>query len=230
MELTSAGASYGAEAFARLAEELHAAGDVVETSEQVVAKAIDVLEADDASITMIRKANRLETIAPSSPVVEQLDRLQYELREGPCYKASWQGETMTSPDLAGDVRWPLWAPKAAATGVASMMAVELRTADKRVGALNLYFAKPRVFGPDDIEFATIFGRHASVAMESAATESGLIVALDTRKVVGQAQGILMERFDLNEVQAFEVLKRYSQDHNLRMRVVAEHLCETRTLP
>ena len=48
--------------------------------------------------------------------------------------------------------------------------------------------------------------------------------------IGQAQGILMERHGLDGDRAFEVLRRYSQDHNIKLRDVATHLSETRQLP
>lgn len=223
-------ASFDATLFAQLAEELHAAGDPVQTCEQVTATAVQVLEADQASITMIGHGRHLETVAATDPMVVQLDLLQYELGEGPCSDASWRGETLLSPDLPNDQRWPLWAPKAASAGIASMMAVELTTPERRVGALNLYFTSPRTFVADDVGFASIFGRHASIAVANATTNSQLNVALDSRKLIGQAQGILMERFNLSESQAFEVLSRYSQNSNVKLREVAEQLCSTRNLP
>ncbi|MEO6471268.1 MAG: GAF and ANTAR domain-containing protein [Aeromicrobium sp.] len=222
--------NFDAESFAQLAEELHAAGDVAETVEQVIDTALKVLEADRASITMIRRGQRLETIAPTDPTVEQLDQLQYDLREGPCYDASWRGETLISRDLVADVRWPRWAPKAAANGISSMMAVELATVDERVGALNLYYDQPHQFSADDVAFASIFGRHASIALSYKSENAGLTVALDSRKLIGQAQGILMERYDMSELQAFNVLNRYSQNHNIKLREVAERLRSTGKLP
>lgn len=230
MDSSAEPSDFDAEAFARLAEELHAAGDVQETAEQVTAMALNVLGADLASITMIRRGQRLETIAPTDPVAEALDRLQYDLHEGPCYDASWRGETLLSRDLPRDQRWPQWAAKAAAEGICSMLAVELVTAEDRVGALNLYFTTTRDFDQDDVAFANIFGRHASIAVSYKSENAGLLVALDSRKLIGQAQGILMERYDMSESQAFSILTRYSQDNNIRLRDVAEHLRATRKLP
>ena len=79
-------------------------------------------------------------------------------------------------------------------------------------------------------FMAIFARHAAVAMTASWNEAGLNTALDTRKLIGQAQGLLMERHGLDGDRAFEVLRRYSQDHNIKLRDVAAHLIETRRLP
>lgn len=230
MDSSASPSDIDAEAFAKIAEELHAAGDVQETAEQVIATALTVLDADFASITMIRRGQRLETIASTDPIAEGLDQLQYDLREGPCYDASWRGQTMLSPNLRNEERWPQWAPKAAANGISSMLAVELATAEERVGALNLYFAEPREFDRDDVAFADIFGHHASIAVSCTSENAGLLVALDSRKLIGQAQGILMERYEISDAQAFGVLTRYSQNNNIKLRDVAEQLRTKRKLP
>ena len=99
-----------------------------------------------------------------------------------------------------------------------------------IGVVSLYSCVPRFFDEDDSALAHLFARHAAVALVRADREAHLQLALDSRKLIGQAQGILMERFGLDEPRAFEVLKRYSQHHNLRLRRVAEMLVQTRALP
>jgi GAF domain-containing protein len=217
--------------FAELAETLHAAPTPNRTAEQVVSYARQQLDADYGGITLIRRGGRLETIAPTDPLVEQVDVLQNELGEGSCRDSSWHRETLVSEDLAIDPRWPRWAPEVAALGIASALAAELTNAeDRRTGAVNLYWTRPRRFSADDTAFANIFARHAALALTTSFKLAGLNVALDGRKLIGQAQGILMERHGLDEARAFEVLKRYSQHHNIKLRHVAEHLIATRSLP
>ena len=75
--------------------------------------------------------------------------------------------------------------------------------------------------------AEILGRHASVALAASHSEDGLMSAIDARKLIGQAQGILMERFDLDSDRAFDVLRRYSQDGNRKLRDVAEAIVRHR---
>lgn len=220
-----------AQAFADLAAELHEAPTVNETAQQVVTYALSELDATHGGITLIRQGRRLETVAPSASVVSEIDRLQYRIGEGVCIQSDWEGETLAIQSMADSARWPRWGRAVADLGVSSMLSTELPTTDgRRMGTLNLYWAEARVFGREDLAFAQIFGRHASLAMSAIMTESDLRVALDSRKRIGQAQGILMERFGLNEDQAFQVLRRYSQDHNEKLRVIADRLVSTRLLP
>jgi hypothetical protein len=217
--------------FARIAQALRAAPTPTRTAEDIVDYVRRQLNASHAGLTLIRARRRLQTIAPTDPLVEQADRLQYELDEGPCRDSSWHRETLISTDLATDQRWPRWAVKVCDLGVASVLAAELTDVDdRRIGSINVYWTRPRQFTADDVAFVNIFARHAALAISRSLDEADLHVALDTRKLIGQAQGILMERYRLDESRAFEVLRRYSQDHNLKLRHVAEHLIATRQLP
>jgi GAF domain-containing protein len=217
--------------FARLAEELQAAPTPTATANEIVEYVRTELDANHAGLTLIRAGGRLETVASTDPLVERADRLQYELDEGPCRDSSWHSQTLFANDLASDPRWPRWAPKVSALGVASVLAAELTTVeDRRIGAINIYWTHPRDFTADDAAFADLSARHAALALATSLNEAGLNVALDSRKLIGQAQGILMERYDLDADRAFEVLRRYSQDHNIKLRQLAEHLIATRKLP
>jgi GAF domain-containing protein len=217
--------------FAELAASLQAAPTPTETAEDIVRYVGTQLDADHAGISVIRSGRRLETIAPTDPLVDQLDQVQSDLREGPCYDESWPGQVLTAPSLATDERWPTWAAKAFGLGIVSMLASELTTVEgRRTGCIIAYWTQRRGFSQDDLAFMAIFARHAALALAKSWNEAGLNVALDSRKLIGQAQGILMERHDLDEARAFEVLRRYSQDHNTKLRDVATHLIKTRQLP
>ncbi|MGH1561707.1 GAF and ANTAR domain-containing protein [Mumia sp. DW29H23] len=212
-----------------LAVELHAAESPRATADQVINYLRDTLEMDHAGVTMIRAGRQLDTVAATSEAVTQADALQQELGEGPCFSDSWD-QTLRSGDLTSDVHWPRWADAVVGLGFKSMLAVALVHDDRRIGVVCLYSRSPRFFSDDDAALAHLFARHAAIALARAEQEAQLGLALDARKLIGQAQGILMERFGLDEVRAFEVLKRYSQNHNLKLRVVAESLVATRRLP
>jgi GAF domain-containing protein len=138
--------------------------------------------------------------------------------------------TVLVRDTAGDPRWPDWSSKVLSLGVRSVLDVPLTTADGAVGVLGLYSVSPDAFGTDDEAIAHILARHASVAVATARKEATLAQAVDARKLVGQAMGILMERYGVDGDRAFAILRRYSQDTNTKLRDVAQQLIDTRKLP
>lgn len=175
----------------------------------------------------------MEVAAVTDPVVAEVYELQLSNQDGPLVAVLREGEPILIRDTDNDDRWPMWAAKVAALGVRSVLDVPLATGRqprKAVGVLGLYSPEPDAFGDDDIAVAHILARHASVALASARHEAELAQAIDARKLVGQAMGILMERFDIDADRAFAVLRRYSQDTNTKLRDVAQQLIDTRQLP
>ncbi|MDP9443100.1 MAG: GAF and ANTAR domain-containing protein [Actinomycetota bacterium] len=216
--------------FAQLARELAAETDVEQTLDRVVKLALETGRCDYASVSFHFPDNRVETVATSHAVVAEADALQHRLGEGPCLDASWGDETYVAEDVRHDSRWPRWGPRAADLGLSSLLAVRLFTSTRNLGALNLYSGEPRRYEHEELMTAQVLGAHTSVAVAAARHELDLWRAVDSRHLIGQAQGILMERFNLGADQAFAVLRRYSQHHNRKLRVVAQELIETRRLP
>jgi GAF domain-containing protein len=204
--------------------------DLSDTAEGVVALACDTLDCTYAGLTVFRAGGSFETLAPTDPLVSEADQLQYELREGPCVEAAWEDETFVSNDLANDPRYPAWGPKAAAMGFGSLLAARLTIGDSTIGALNLYATETREYSLDDRDTAVIFASHAAATIMTARERDNLKEAVEGRTLIGQAQGILMERFDLDAQRAFGVLRRFSQTQNVKLRHVAELVIENGALP
>lgn len=174
---------------------------------------------------------RITTHAASDPIVRQVDELQYRLAEGPCVQAIWSMDSYLIEDLATDPRWPTWAPQAAALGIGSVLAVRLEVPGQEIdAALNLYAERRHAFEVTDLAVAGIFGAHAGTALGGARAQDQLRTALHSRQIIGVAQGILMQRFRLNLDQSFELLRRYSQDHNVKLRDLAEKLVGSGGIP
>lgn len=227
-------AATSADAFARLAIELHDAPGVEETVDAVVQFALQALNCTYAGVALDARGTRPEVAAVTDPVVADVYNLQIDSQDGPLVTALRERTTILVRDTATEDRWPEWAEKVAALGVRSVLDVPLATGSRNrsatVGVLGLYSLTPDGFGEDDEAIAHILARHASVAVASARHEATLAQAVDARKLVGQAMGILMERFDVDDDQAFAILKRYSQDTNTKLRDVAQQLIDTRKLP
>lgn len=219
-----------ADVFAQLAVELHEEPGVEETVEAVLQFALQAVSCTHAGVALSQRRGQLETLAVTDPLIEQSDQIQRDSGEGPSLDVINGEDTFLVPDTASDERYPIWAPKVAALGLRSVLSVRLQANGTALGVLQLSNTEPYAFEPDDDAVAHILARHASVALASARQEASLWQAIDARKLVGQAQGILMERFGIDGDKAFTVLRRYSQDNNIKLRDVAQRLIETRKLP
>jgi GAF domain-containing protein len=179
------------------------------------------LDADDAGVMRTLSRSVIETPAATTPRVDQAHQLQALHDEGPCLDAITGQATYHSDDVAKDHRWPLWGPAAAAIGIRSAVGVRLATRDRGYGSLNVYADRPSAFTTADIEIAELLAAHATAAFAAAERAEGLTTALDSRTVIGQAQGILMEKFQIDSEAAFQFLKRISQHENKRLVTVAD---------
>ncbi len=223
------------ESFARVAEQLLRPGSVVETLQHIVALAAETIDGCDAAGVFLAREGAVATAAASSSLSDTLDRLQIEAHEGPCIDASARGSTFYAHDLAADKRWPTFGPEAAALGVRSVLSYSLSV--ERLSALNLYAHLPSAFGATDRAQGQLFATLARLALELAEERAAdgqrlanLTDALRTRELIGQAQGILMERERITADLAFDVLRRASQRLNVKLRSVAERLVETGESP
>jgi GAF domain-containing protein len=207
--------------------------DVVSTLDKAVALAVELIEGCDAAgVSLVGRRNQVSSPAHTDDMVTRGDKLQEELQEGPCMDAVRQHEVVISQDLAREERWPTWGPRVVEElGVRSMMCIQLFTSEETVGALNLYSRRVRAFEDDDDRYeAQALAAHVAVALAAAQEIQHLSAALSHRTVIGRAEGILMERFDVPAERAFEVLKRVSSHSNTKLKLVAEELVRTRRLP
>lgn len=218
--------------FADMALALHAEPTAARTVDRIAEYAKAGMRCDDAGILLVHSRRRVETAAATSDSAVRAHTLQTELDEGPCLDALTEGEShYLIVDAATDERWPRWGKTVAAElGFHSAISIRLETRARRYGSLNLYGSTPGMFGVDDVAVASIFGRHASIALATSQETDGLQRAMDARKVIGIAMGVLMERYGIDPDRAFDVLQRYSQTHNIKLREVAQQVADRRALP
>ena len=217
--------------FADMALDLHDEPTAERTVGRIAEYAKAAMRCDDAGILLVFSRRRIETAAATSERAERAHDLQTELDEGPCLDALIGEESYyLIGDTAADPRWPQWGKIVADLGIRSVLSIRLETRARRYGSLNLYGAEPEMFGPDDLAVASIFARHASIALATSQETDGLQRAMDARKVIGIAMGILMERYAIEPDRAFDVLQRYSQTNNIKLRDVAQQVADRRALP
>lgn len=206
--------------------------DVQNMAQRVVDAAAATLKPEIfASISLIRSNKEVETPAASDERAAKADQLQYELSEGPCLDAVWDHEVLQIDDLEADERYPRWSRRAATDiGIRSVLSLQLFTDGGSLGALNLFSPQVGAFDAEDRGEAQAFAAQAAPAVRRALKEESLRTAMATRTLIGQAQGILIERLRLTPDQAFAVLSRLSQDTNTKLREVARRLVETGEVP
>jgi hypothetical protein len=215
-----------ADAALELAEE----PSFVTTLERTVELCTQAVEHCDAAGVSLVESDQIRTLAVTSPALHRVDELQLRLREGPCSGALQQHETLVSDDVSVDPRWPRWGPAVVEElGLRSAVGLRLFATRDVLCALTLYAASDRAFGRDDVVRAQALAAQASVGLAAMFKESQLHRALETRTVIGQATGILIERFGLTSDQAFALMRRVSQNHNIKVHALAEHLVETGVL-
>ncbi|MFI5426539.1 GAF and ANTAR domain-containing protein [Aeromicrobium sp. UC242_57] len=210
-----------ARTLADMALELQQDGTPPAMLDRVVHYARLTLDADDAGIMRIISRSRVETPAATTSRVDEAHALQVKHDEGPCLDAILGRATYRTDDVTTDRRWPLWGPAAAEIGIRSAVGVRLATRTRGYGSLNIYADRPSAFSASDEQVAEMLAAHATAAFAAAEKAEGLTAALESRTTIGQAQGILMEKFAITSDAAFEFLKRISQHENKRLHTVAE---------
>jgi AmiR/NasT family two-component response regulator len=103
------------------------------------------------------------------------------------------------------------------------MAFQLYTHKARVGTLNLFAIKPDVFTLEKEAVGAMLATHAATALIADDERLQFQSALASRDIIGQAKGMIMERFDVDAVRAFELLAKLSQNSNVRLAVIAEEI-------
>ena len=212
---------------AEIVQYLHSRPDT--DSDTVVAElaehaAVEIPGAQYAGVTVTRNAKHIDTPAATHKWPILLDEIQQLHREGPCLTAAWEEKTIHVADLGADDRFPLYRRDALEqTPIRSVMAFQMFIAGETMGALNVFAEEPGAFGPASRDIGLIFAAHSSVAWNSARRDEQFRRALASRDTIGQAKGMIMERYGVDAVQAFEVLRKLSQDSNIPLVQVATEL-------
>ena len=201
-------------------------GDLDTTLANITAAAVEVLpDVQASSITIKHSDGRLETAAPTDDFLCDVDAAQYEFQEGPCYEAAVDTVHVTSSDLAADARFPRYAPVALRAGIKAQAGIRLFDAPGSNGALNLYSDTIGAFSDLRI-LSQLFAHQSAVALDYARQVDQLQEAVRSRQMIGQAVGMVMERYGIDEARAFGFLTRLSSHENLKIRLVAERLVQS----
>jgi len=201
--------------------------DLDDTLQSLTRAAVEMLPGvDEATITIRHENGDLRSHGFTADFLRELDSWQFDHSEGPCYDGVTHNAFSVCADLRNDPRYPGYGDRAVAAGIRSQAGLRIFESMRTVGGLNIYSRSAGALA--DVAFLVeLFSEHARSALAYATQIDGLRDAIAARQVIGQAVGIVMERFDLSEDRAFAFLTRLSSHRNLKLRVVAQELIDDR---
>jgi GAF domain-containing protein len=187
---------------------------------------------EDVSLTMIDDG-RPRTVVFTGPLALDLDERQYDLGFGPCLDAARTGQTIIVDHDREDTPYREWTRIARRAGVRHTVSVGLPLAQRNVGGLNIYKTDEGIFPPAFVEQVQTFAGFAAVAVNNVTSYAkvvdevaGLRRAMESRAVIEQAKGILMERDGCGPDKAFDMLTRISQHRNVKLRELARSIVDS----
>jgi GAF domain-containing protein len=181
--------------------------------------------AQDAGIILFT-GGKLVPQATTGQAPQVLDLKQQETGDGPCIEAARTQTLVQVTDTSDDIRWPQFCITAQACDVRSLLCMPLWINERNLGALTLYSPKTQAFSPGDTRLISLFATLAALALHEAQRTDQLREAISRRDMIGQAKGILVERYRISGDAAFATLARASQAANVKLAEVARHLTET----
>jgi len=194
----------------------------------VTAATVEMIPATDTcGVLLIGKGGKFESLFGTSDLIYKLDALQEECGEGPCISAAVDELIVRTDDFAHEQRWPQYSPAVTDLGVRSGLSFKLYTSENTAGALNLFSLRPHAFNGESEAIGAVLAAHAASAIIASRHGEQLEAALNTRDTIGQAKGVIMERFNVDAVRAFEMLRKLSQTTNTRLIDIAQRVIDTR---
>jgi GAF domain-containing protein len=207
-------------------------GGLVDMLTQIAQMAVRAIPgADGAGLTLL-EPDRDDVMVKTAEFVRAVDDIQYGIGQGPCITAAAESRTIRSGSLGGDPRWPRFGPRAGRMGVHSVLSLPLRTPRGVIGAMNMYAHARDVFDERAEQLGELFAAPAAISVlnaqilaQSQRLASQLQQALVTRPVIDQAIGILRSRSGDSAEQAFDTLRRLSQQQHVKLADIAGRIVE-----
>lgn len=220
---TSQGRDQLATVFAEFARSAQHQADPHLTLVEIVRAAVELVPGcDEGSISVVLGRRAVTSEAASSELPRVVDALQ-EKFGGPCLDSAYEEQTVRVPDMASETRWPAFSAAAAEAGAAGMLSFQLYVEGDNLGALNLFSRTAGAFTDESEHVGLLFAAHAAVAYASSQQEAKMTQTVASRQLIGQAQGILMERHKVTAEASFAMLVRASQQRNIKLRDLAAQL-------
>jgi GAF domain-containing protein len=194
---------------------------------EVTAAAVELITGVDTAGILLLRRDGYESLAGTMDIPHRLDELQMRFNEGPCIQAAVGDVVVRTDDFRHEVRWPHYSPAVVEIGVLSGISFKLFTADQTAGALDLFGFRPCEWSTEDETIGSVLAAQATAAIVANKRGRQLETALLSRDRIGQAKGIIMERYRVDDIQAFEMLRVLSQESNIKLTEVAQKVIASR---
>ena len=202
--------------------------NVDDVLEGVTAAAVEMIPGTDTcGVLLIGKGRKFSSLHGTSDLIYKLDALQEQYGEGPCISAAVDELIVRTDDFSHEQRWPKYSAAMVDLGVRSGLSFKLYTSASTAGALNLFSLRPHAFNGESEAIGAVLAAHAASSIIASRHGEQLEAALNTRDTIGQAKGVIMERFNVDAVRAFDMLRELSQTTNTRLIDIALRVIETR---
>jgi hypothetical protein len=227
-----------AETFVSLADTLVDDYDIIDFMQTLAERCVELLDVSAAGIMLADPSGTLRHTACSSEQMRLVELFELQVEEGPCFDA-YRDQTSIlcdSPEEAA-ARWPRFAPNAQQSGFVVVSAVPMRLRSDVIGALNLFSSTGGVLNDDDLgvaqamaDIATIGILQERVIRDKNAFSSQLEFALESRVAIEQAKGIVAEHNRIDVDAAFELIRRFTRDHNRLLSETARQIINGTVAP
>jgi transcriptional regulator with GAF, ATPase, and Fis domain len=217
------------ETFVELTDTMVAGFDMIDFLHVLTDRSVQLLDVSAAGLLLADPRGELRVVAASSEAARLLELFQLQNDQGPCLDCYRSGQPVQAADLNAEAaRWPRFALAALQAGFAAVHALPMRLREQVIGALNLFRAQAGAFDPADVrvgqalaDVATISLLHERSMRHSDTLNEQLQTALNSRVLIEQAKGKLAERLGLDMDQAFNLLRDYARNRNLRLSGLAQ---------
>ena len=220
--------------FSALAEIIYHGSETSQIYAAICVAATLVVTGCDHASLLVRRDGRYVTVGASDSIAQRIDDMEREAGDGPCVDAIEEETPQIETDLSAPNQWPQLAARLIAqTPVRGAMGFRILVDKRKTGALNLFSDTPNVFDTESAGQAIVLASFASVAINAVASGedvSTLRRGLLSNREIGKAVGMLMMLHGVDEQNAFDILRRYSQDLNIKLADVARTVIESRGKP
>lgn len=190
----------------------------------IIGAAESVPGAQYAGISVTKRQRFCETAAATHRYPAVLDEIQDRHEQGPCLSAAVQQDRVRVDDLGADQRWPRYREEALKqTPIRSVLSFGMFGDSQTTASLNFYAEPANAFDDGSVNLGLLFATHTALVWNMLRRDQQFRTALFSRDLIGQAKGMLMERFDIDAAAAFALLTRMSQESNTPVAQVAKQV-------